>query len=104
MKKIFALLVVTIFHSSVLWAHPEATKEKITRDEAQHIALRAVPNGSVKSANLTRESGHGIWVVEITSKGSDARTEIHVDAMSGKVIPMSEPASPAEGKEEKSRH
>jgi uncharacterized membrane protein YkoI len=102
MKKIFAVLSVIIFPASLVWANPEATKEKITRNEAQHIALQAAPNGSVKSANLKHENGHGIWVVEIASKGSEARTAIHVDAMSGKVV--SEPAAPAEGKAEKPKH
>src|SRR3954469_25075603 len=102
MKKIFAVLSVLILQGSLLWANPEATKEKITRNEAQHIALQAAPNGSVKSANLKHQNGHGIWVVEIASKGSDARTAIQVDAMSGKVV--SDAAAPAGAKEEKSRH
>src|SRR5215210_6223295 len=99
MKQIIATLFVIAFQGSLLWAEPEATKDKITRDEAQHIALQTAPNASVKSANLKREKGRGIWVVEIAGKGSDARSEIHVDALTGKVVPVSEPAAPGEGKE-----
>ena len=101
MKKICILLLLAAFQTAILQAEPEATKDKITRDEAQHIALEKVPGGSVKSASLKRENGRGIWAVAITKKGSDVRTEIHVDAATGHIVPIQEPASPAEGREEK---
>ncbi len=97
MKTICALFLLITFQVATLRAEPEATKDRITRDEAQHIALKQVPDGSVKSARLKRKNGHGIWDVEIAKRGSGTRTEILVDAMTGRIVSASEPAAPGEG-------
>jgi len=97
MKKICVLLLLALSQITLLRAEPEATKDKITRDEAQHIALKQVPDGSVKSAKLKQDSGRRIWAVLIGKAGSNARTEVHVDALSGRIVPAQEPMAPAEG-------
>ena len=101
MRTTLTLVFVFLLHATGYSAEPEATKDKITRDEAQHLALKEVPHGSVKSASLKREEGKRFWSVEIEKAGSKALTEVRVDALSGKILKAQEPASPAEGGEPK---
>ncbi len=93
MKTICALFLLLIFSGATLRAEPAATKDKITRDEAQHIALKQVPDGSVKSAQLKRTDGRGVWEIEIVKRGSTERIEVRVDAASGHIVPPAKPAA-----------
>ncbi|HMJ04613.1 MAG TPA: PepSY domain-containing protein [Chthoniobacterales bacterium] len=99
MKNICLLLLVGLFQTATLHAQPQTAKNKITRDEAQHIALKQMPEGSVKSARLEQKDARSVWRVAIAKRGSDAATEILVDATSGRIVTAAEPASPAEGVE-----
>lgn len=97
MKKVCALFFLATFQTAMLQAEPEATKDKITRDEAQHIALKQVPDGSVKSARLERQGNAKFWAVAIARPGAKALSEIRVDSMSGRIITAEESMPPAEG-------
>lgn len=103
MKTFLTLLLLYLLPAAGFSAEPEATKDKITRDEAQHIALKQVPDGSVKSARLEREKGKKFWSVEIAKAGSKALTEVRVDALSGQILTAREPMPPAEGSEKPKR-
>ena len=103
MKNICTLLLLTFFSTAMMDAKPQAQKSRITRDEAQHIALAQVPDGRVKSAQLQQKDGKGIWAVAIAKRGSDTATQIFVDATSGHILAGTEPAAPGEGEAKQSR-
>jgi len=59
---------------------------KITKGEAEHIALAKVPHGSVKSAEIENEKGHLVWSFDIAQPGIRDITEILVDAKTGRIV------------------
>ncbi len=59
---------------------------KLTKIEAEHIALGKVPNGQVKSAEIENEKGHLVWSFDIVTPGSKDISEILVDAKSGQIV------------------
>ncbi len=61
-------------------------RAKITKAEAEHIALAKVPHGSIKSAEIENEKGHLVWSFDIAQTGSRDITEILVDAKSGRIL------------------
>ena len=63
-----------------------AKEAKITRSEAEHIALSKVPDGRVSSGELEREHGMLIWSFDIAKAGTRNINEVQVDAKTGKVV------------------
>ena len=63
-----------------------AKQAKITKAQAEQIALAKVPHGSVKSAEIENEKGHLVWSFDIARPGTNDITEILVDAQTGKII------------------
>ncbi len=63
---------------------PKEPGSKITRNEAQHIALRGHKDARVTSAKLETIEGKKIWVIEI-AQGKHPEV-VHVDAVSGRVV------------------
>ena len=59
---------------------------RITKAQAQQIALAKVSHGTVKSAEIEREKGHLVWSFDIAQPGRKSITEILVDAKTGKII------------------
>ena len=59
---------------------------KITKAEAEQIALAKVSHGIVKSAEIEREKGHLVWSFDIARSGARDITEILVDAKTGKIV------------------
>lgn len=57
---------------------------KITKAEAEKIALTAVPGGKVMEAELEHESGMFIWSLDVKS-GKETK-EVWIDPQSGKVV------------------
>jgi hypothetical protein len=68
---------------------------KITKAQAEQIALAKVSRGTVKSAELENEKGHLVWSFDIAQPGTRDITEIQVDAKTGKII-STETESPRE--------
>jgi len=65
----------------------ELTKQaKITKTEAEKIALAKVSHGIVKSAEIEKEKGHLVWSFDIAKPNTNDITEILVDAKTGKII------------------
>ena len=95
MKKLylaFGLAVVSMFAlvaaiSSKDLTEAELTKQaKITKAEAEQIALAKVSHGIVKSAEIEKEKGHLVWSFDIAKPKTNDITEILVDAKTGKII------------------
>jgi uncharacterized membrane protein YkoI len=82
--------VVFGFVASAFAAQPSETdltkQAKITKAEAEQIALAKVSRGTVKSAEIEKEKGHLVWSFDIAQPGTHDITEILVDAKTGKII------------------
>jgi uncharacterized membrane protein YkoI len=73
---------------------------KVSRAEAEKIALTKVPGGTVKEAELEKEKGKLVWSFDIATPGTKDITEVQVDALNGEVVAI-EKESPAEQAREK---
>ena len=73
---------------------------KISRADAEKIALAKVPNGTIKEAELEKEKGKLIWSFDIATPGSKDITEVHVNAVTGEVVGV-EKETPAQQEKEK---
>ena len=82
--------IVLGFAAATFAAQPseaELVKQaKITKAEAEQIALAKVSRGIVKSAEIEKEKGHLVWSFDIARPGTHDITEILVDAKTGKII------------------
>jgi uncharacterized membrane protein YkoI len=59
---------------------------KITRAQAEKVALSRVPDGTIKSAELEIEHGRLIWSFDIFRPKTANITEIQVDAKKGTIV------------------
>ena len=73
---------------------------KVSRPEAEKIALAKVPGGTIKEGEIEKEKGKLIWSFDIATPGTADITEVNVDAMSGEVVAI-ENESPAQQAKEK---
>jgi Peptidase propeptide and YPEB domain len=71
--------------ATMLGATPEA-RAKITKEQAEKIALTRVPDGTIKSAELETEHGKLIWSFDISRPKTASITEIQVDAKKGLIV------------------
>jgi uncharacterized membrane protein YkoI len=73
---------------SPLTAAPASAKEaaKITKNEAQHIALKSHPGARVTAATMETVEGKLVWAIEITGPKGKRITHVNVDAMSGHIL------------------
>jgi uncharacterized membrane protein YkoI len=76
---------------SPLAAAPPAAKDgaKITKNEAQHIALKSRKDARVTAANLEKVDGKLVWSIEIAGGGGKRMTHVTIDAMSGRIVAAS---------------
>jgi hypothetical protein len=58
---------------------------KITKNEAEHIALKNHQGARVTAAKLETIEGKKVWSIEIAQ--GERRTKVAVDAMSGRILP-----------------
>lgn len=59
---------------------------KVQPAEAQKTALAHVPNGTVTKAEIEREHTKLIYSYDLAVPGRSGLTEVHVDAMTGKIL------------------
>jgi hypothetical protein len=84
-----AILVTLVCADSLKAGSREKQLEKeakITRNQAEHLALAKVAHGRVSDAELEREHGILIWSFDITQPGTRNISEVQVDAKTGKVV------------------
>ena len=62
------------------------SQAKISKAEAQRIALEKVPNGVIKEGELEKEKGLLIWSFDIATPGTKNITEVAVNAVTGKIV------------------
>jgi len=63
-----------------------AGRAKVSRAEAEKAALEKAPDGKIVEGELEEEDGKLIWSFDISRPGTRNVTEVHVDAITGKVL------------------
>jgi uncharacterized membrane protein YkoI len=72
---------------SIICANPQDKDggAKITKNEAEHIALKQHPGARVTAAKLETVQKVKVWSIEITE--GEERQTVLVNAMSGRIVP-----------------
>ena len=60
---------------------------KITKNQAEHLVLKAYPGARIKKCRLVPGTDHGIWMVELVKAGAHETSKLQVDGLSGKFLP-----------------
>jgi Peptidase propeptide and YPEB domain len=86
MKQISFLALGLFLCLSFLSASPLDSKSgtKITKNEAEHIALQRCP-GRVTAAKLETMRGKKVWLLDIAQPKSKEITQVAVDAVTGRI-------------------
>lgn len=63
-------------------------KAKISKAEAEQIALAKVPNGTIKEGELEKEKGKLIWSFDMSTPDTKDTTEVNVNAITGHLVSM----------------
>jgi uncharacterized membrane protein YkoI len=72
---------------------------KISRADAERIAMAKVPGGSIKEGGLEKEKGKLIWSFDIATSGSKDITEVAIDALTREVVSVAK-ETPAQQQKE----
>ena len=85
--KLISLAAVVLLTALTVEASPNEPKSraKITKNEAEHIALKQHPGARVVSAKLESANGHLVWLLEIAQRPGEPSARVEVDAMSGRI-------------------
>ncbi|MGI8432278.1 MAG: PepSY domain-containing protein [Chthoniobacterales bacterium] len=62
---------------------------KISKTQAEQIALARVPDGKIRSAEIENEHNALVWSFDITKPGTKDITEVLVNAKTGKIVDVS---------------
>lgn len=74
-------------------------RAKINADAATATALATVPGGMIASAEIEEEDGALIYSFDIRSAAKKGVTEVHVSALTGKVVKTEHEGAAEEAKE-----
>src|SRR5215831_8836262 len=75
------------------------TQAKVTRAEAEKIALAKAPGGTIKEGEIENEKGKLIWSFDISMPGTKDIKEVNVDAITGDVLSVETETPDKEAKE-----
>src|SRR6266404_7955457 len=88
-----AMLGAALLAGGVISCATDAQKEtklqagaKLSRAEAEKIAMARVPGGTIKEGEIEKEKGKVVWSFDIATPGAVDITEVQVDATSGEVV------------------
>ena len=73
---------------------------KVSKRDAEKIALARVPNGTVTESAIENEHGRLVWSFDLASPGTNDVTEVQVDAVTGEIVSV-ENETPAQQAKEK---
>jgi len=59
---------------------------KVSKAQAEQIALAKAPGGEIKSSELEHEKGALVWSFDIATPGTRDITEVLVDANTGAIV------------------
>jgi hypothetical protein len=71
---------------------------KVKRNEAQRIALKQAPQGTIKSAEIENERGKLVWSFDISTPGTRDITEVLVDASTGAILSVAKETPKQQGR------
>ena len=74
---------------------------KVSRAEAEKIAVTKVSGGTVKEGEIEKEKGKLIWSFDIATPGTTDITEVQVDALNGEVVAVEKESPGQQAKEKK---
>ena len=74
---------------------------KVKRNEAQRIALKQAPQGTIKSAEIENERGKLVWSFDISTPGTRDITEVLVDANNGAILSVAKETAKQQAAEAK---
>jgi uncharacterized membrane protein YkoI len=63
-----------------------AKKAKVTESEAAAAVMARVPKGRIEAVELENEAGKFIYSYDVKTPGKSGTDEVHVDAMTGKIV------------------
>ncbi len=88
MKSLSLIAVSLVLSLALLAAAPVSAKEsaKITKNEAEHLALGHRNGARVTAAKLEKIGGKLVWSIEISGRKGKWITHVAVDAMSGRIL------------------
>ncbi len=75
------------------------SQARISKPEAEKIALAHAPNGTIREGELEKEKGRIVWSFDIATPGSQDITEVQVDAQTGQVVSVEKETPKQEQKE-----
>jgi len=78
-----------------------AAEARVSRADAQRIALEKVPGGTVKEGEIERENGRLVWSFDIATPDSKDITEVLVDALTGAGVSVAKEPPAEQAKEKK---
>jgi uncharacterized membrane protein YkoI len=76
-----------------------AAQAKVSRPQAESIALAKVPGGVIKEGELENEHRRLIWSFDIATSGTTDITEVQVDAITGSVVSVDHETTAEQAKE-----
>jgi hypothetical protein len=76
-----------------------AKQAKVAESAAARTALARVPKGAIQGVELENENGKLIYSYDIKTAGKRGSDEVHVDAMTGKIVAFAH-ETPADEKKE----
>ena len=74
-------------------------KAKITEDSAAKVAMKRFPQGTIDAVELEREKGTLIYSYDIKLAGKSGVEEVHVSALTGKLLAVAHESAAMEKKE-----
>ena len=85
--KLLSLLACSFLLAFSLHANPlhPPGNAKITKNEAEHIALKGSPGARVTTAKLETVQGQLVWSLQLVESGGAAKS-VAVDAKSGRIV------------------
>ena len=76
-----------------------AKQAKITEDAAAAAALKRIPQGRIEAVELEKEKGKLLYSYDIKTEGKAGIDEVHVSAVTGKILSVVHESPAAEKKE-----
>lgn len=81
-----ALSLILCFSLLQASARDSKSGAKITKNEAEHIALKDHHGARVTAAKLETVDGKLVWSIEVAGRTTRQVTHVAVDAMSGRIL------------------
>jgi uncharacterized membrane protein YkoI len=75
------------------------SQARISKADAQQMALAKVPDGTIKEGELEKEKGKLIWSFDVATPDTKDITEVNIDAITGDLVSVAKESAEGEAKE-----